>query len=150
MKANNFYRDAPFSTYEAAEILGMEKHKAQVVGWTRRHLKPFEIDEANPKKKMMRLDLVNIFELFLIKTLKGNHLKPGLINDIVNKDQVQEILLSTEREYLTILGGFLPTICNAKSLLFLLEHSSGVDSVLLINFQEIKGKMFEGIKKVRK
>jgi len=150
MKLDNFYRDEPFSTYEAAEILGMERHKAQVVGWTRRHLKPFEIDEANSKKKMMRLDLVNVFELYLIKILKQHHLKPGLINDIVNKDQVQEILLSTEREYLTILGGLLPTIGTAQSLLFLLEHSGGIGSVLLINFQEIKGKIFEGIKKVRK
>lgn len=148
MKDNNLYQETPFSTYEAAEILGMGKHKDQVVGWTRRHLKPYEVDESNPKKQMMRLDLVNIFELFLIQVLKKQNLKPGKINDLLFKEQIEELLFSSKLDYLVILGGGqMALICDKP--LFLLQNLKGI-AILVINFQEIKRQIFEGIKKVRK
>ena len=149
MKQNTLYQDAPFSTFEVAALLGMGDHKAQVVAWARRHIAPFEVDKTNFKKQMMRLDLVNVFEMFLIKTLKNHHLKPGLISNVISRKQIEGLLFSSEREYLMIFGGIpIPMISNNP--MFLLQHSKGAASVLLIDFQEIKRQIFEGITRVRK
>ena len=148
MKNLNLYQDEPFSTYEAADIVRLGDHKSQVVAWVHRHLKPFAIDKSHKRKEIYKLDLVNIFELALIKVLMRHHLKPGDINRIVNKKQIVELLESDARNYLTILGGVpVPFIVNDPLALW--ASSTGAASALLVDFKEIERQVMEGIKKVR-
>ena len=126
----------------------MGEHRAQVVAWVRRHINPYELDETYNRKKMMRLDLVNLFELFLLKILKKHNLKPGKINDFVGREHIKKALQTEERSYLMLFGGTrMAIICNNPIALW--QRTGGATSVLMVDFQKIKSQILEGIKKVR-
>jgi hypothetical protein len=141
------YQDERFSTYEAAEMLGMGEHKPQVVAWVRRHIKPIEIDTTNPKKKITRLDLVNIFELTLIKILNRYNIRLGFIDDILSRDQIEELLRSENADYILIVGRVL--FITNKPTEFL-QRMGGGAAALIIDAEKIGKDIFTSIKKVQK
>ena len=141
------YQDEPFSTFEGAELLGMREHKAQVVAWVRRHIKPFNVDKTSPKKKVIKLDLINIFELFLIKTLTHYNIRLGFIADILNREQITKLFHADNSDYIIIVGGSL--FINERPMMFLKRSGSGSASII-VDVKKIKHEIAVAINRVRK
>ncbi|MCJ7525857.1 MAG: hypothetical protein MUP71_11665 [Candidatus Aminicenantes bacterium] len=140
------YQNEPFLLSETAKILRMEKHKPQVIAWIRRHVKPFIVDTSRPQRVFTKLDLINIFELYLIKTLSRYNVRLGFIGDVISRDQITEIIRSTKLDYIVISG--VAAFITAKPMEFL-KRMGGMEAVIIIDTMKIKNEIFAGIKRAR-
>ncbi len=139
------YQDKPFSTFEAAELLGMGEHKPQVVAWVRRHIRPYAIDKTSPKKKIIKLDLINIFELFMIKTLVNYNIRLGFIGDILSRKQITQLFNVDNSDYIILVGGAL--FISERPMMFLKRTGSGSASII-IDVRKIKQEIAMAINRV--
>jgi len=147
MNKTETYQDEPFSTFEAAELLEMGEHKPQVVAWVRRHIKPYSIDKTSPKKKIVKLDLINVFELFLIKTMTQYNIRLGFISDLLSRQQISQLFHVENADYIIMVGGAL--FISERPMMFLKRMGSGSASII-VDVKKIKHEIVEAINRVRK